>query len=59
MVFRGVLEALKGALTAVFGREIMVREPLGVSRGLGKLAPVGVIFAFQLGEKTLVTLLAL
>jgi len=30
-----------------------------VSRRLGKLAPVGVTFAFQLGEKTLVTLLAL
>jgi hypothetical protein len=30
-----------------------------VSRRLGKLAPVGVTFAFQLGEKALVTLLAL
>ena len=28
------------------------------SRGLSKLAPVAVIFAFQLGEKTLVALLA-
>jgi hypothetical protein len=30
-----------------------------VLRRLGKLAPVGVTFAFQLGEEALVTLLAL